>query len=241
MHGLVAQLSEIEKISAAVLANPPAAEVLICVPSTLLSQAVQIAAGRIAIGGEDCHAEMSGAFTGDISAEMLRDAGSGAVIVGHSERRRHHHETNMMIAAKAAAVWRAGLAAIVCVGDSSTQRSDGDALAACSAQVCGSLPRDVARFGPFAVAYEPLWAIGSGDIPTADQICEMHQHLRATLVSLAGSAGADIRILYGGSVTADNASVLLGYPDVGGVLVGGASLTGVEFDAIIRCVPQERA
>jgi triosephosphate isomerase len=212
--------------------------VLVCVPSTLLSQAVQIAAGRIDVGGEDCEAEISGPFTGDISAEMLRDTGAAAVIVGHSERRRHHHETNMIVAAKAAAAWRAGLAAIVCVGESAAQRSDGDALAACAAQVAGSLPRDVVRFGPVAVAYEPLWAIGNGDVPTAGQICEMHRHLRASLILLAGSSGADIRILYGGSVTADNASEILELPDVGGVLIGGASLLAADFDAIVRCVPE---
>lgn len=238
MHGLAAQLGEIGTISASVLARPPAADVLICVPSTLLSQAVQVAAGRIALGGEDCHAEVSGPFTGDISAKMLRDAGAAAVIVGHSERRRYHHETNVIVAAKAAAAWRSGLSAIVCVGESAAQRHDSEAFTVCAAQIAGSLPRDVARFGPVAVAYEPLWAIGSGDVPTADQISEMHRHLRASLILLAGSAGADIRILYGGSVTADNANEILGLPDVGGVLVGGASLLAADFDAIICCLPE---
>ncbi|QYE33516.1 MULTISPECIES: triose-phosphate isomerase [Sphingosinicellaceae] len=237
MHGLAAQLSEIGTISESVIANPPAADVLICVPSTLLAQAVQVAAGRIALGGEDCHTEISGPFTGDISAQMLRDAGAASVIVGHSERRRHYHETDMIVAAKTAAAWRAGLAAIVCVGESSKERTDGDAFAACSDQVTGSLPRDVARSGRVAVAYEPLWAIGSGDVPTLSQISEMHRHLRSSLILLAGSAGADIRILYGGSVTADNASEILRMPDVGGVLIGGASLLAADFDAVLRCVP----
>ncbi len=239
MHGLAAQLGQIRTVSASVSARPPAADVLICVPSTLLSQAVQVAAGRIALGGEDCHAEVSGPFTGDISAEMLRDAGAAAVIVGHSERRRHHHETDMMVRAKASVAMRSGLFAIVCVGESATQRRDGDAFASCAEQVTGSLPRDLVGSGLVAVAYEPLWAIGSGEIPTVDQIIEMHRHLRATLILLAGSSGADIRILYGGSVTADNASEILELPNVGGVLIGGASLLALDFDAVLRCVPEQ--
>lgn len=237
MHGLAAQLGQIGTISASVFARQPAADVLICVPSTLLARAVHVAAGRIALGGEDCHAEVSGPFTGDISAEMLRDAGAATVIVGHSERRLHHHETDMMVGAKAAAAWRSGLSAIVCIGESAIQRRNGDAFAAVAEQIAGSLPRDIARFGPLAVAYEPLWAIGSGNVPTASQISGMHRHLRACLIAIAGSAGADIRILYGGSVTSDNATEILGLPDVGGVLIGGASLLATDFDAVLHCVP----
>ena len=238
MHGLSAQLEEIENIAAAVHARPPAADVLICVPATLVCRAVQAAAGRIAIGGEDCHAEASGPFTGDISAGMLRDAGATTVIVGHSERRRHHGETDPMVAAKAGAASHAGLSTIVCIGESEAQRRKGDALAVVGDQVAGSLPGNLARSGTVAIAYEPLWAIGSGHVPTADQIAEVHRHLRTCLTTLAGAAGARIRILYGGSVTADNASEVLGLDEVGGVLIGGASLKAVDFDAVLRCVPE---
>ena len=237
MHGLSAQLHEIETIAATVHASPPPADVLICVPATLLSRAAQEAAGRIAVGGEDCHAEISGAFTGDVSAGMLKDAGATSVIVGHSERRRYHAETDAMVAAKAAAAWRSGLSTIVCIGESEVQRRNGDALAVCGGQLAGSLPRDVARSGTAAIAYEPLWAIGSGHVPTADQIIEVHRHLRTCLTALAGAAGAGIRILYGGSVTADNAHEVLGLDDVGGVLIGGASLRAMDFDAVLRAVP----
>ena len=237
MHGLAAQLPEIETIAASVHARPPAADVLICVPATLLSRAVQAAAGRLAIGGEDCHAEASGPFTGDTSGGMLKDAGATAVIVGHSERRRHHGETDAMVADKAAAAWHSGLSTIVCIGESEVQRRNGDALAVCGNQVAGSLPRDLARSGTAAIAYEPLWAIGSGHVPTPDQIAEVHRHVRTCLTALAGPAGAAIRILYGGSVTAANAHQVLGLDDVGGVLIGGASLLAADFDAVLRCVP----
>jgi triosephosphate isomerase len=237
MHGLAVQLHEIETIAASVNARPPAADVLIGVPATLLSRTVQAAAGRITLGGEDCHAEASGPFTGDVSAGMLKDAGATAVNVGHSERRRHHGETDSMVAAKAAAAWGSGLSAIVCIGEPEVQRRDGNALAVCGDQVAGSLPRDLARSGTAAIAYEPLWAIGSGHVPTADQIAEVHRHVRGCLVALAGAAGAGIRILYGGSVTADNASEVLGVADVGGVLIGGASLLAADFDAVLRTLP----
>ena len=240
MHGWAAQLGEIETIAASVHARPPAADVLICVPATLLSRAVQAAAGRIALGGEDCHADASGPFTGAISAGMLQDAGAAAVIVGNSERRQHHGETEAMVAAKAAAAWRSGLSAVVCIGESEAQRRNGDALAVVGAQVAGSLPPDLARSGTAAVAYEPLWAIGSGHVPTADQIAEMHRHIRTCLMTLAGDAGAGIRILYGGSVTAHNARQVLGLADVGGVLIGGASLLAADFDAVLRCVPGQQ-
>ncbi|MBC7663615.1 MAG: triose-phosphate isomerase [Caulobacter sp.] len=239
MHGLAAQLAEIKTIAASVHARPPAADVLICVPATLLFRAVQAAAGRIAVGDEDCHAETSGPFTRDISAGMLKDAGATAVIVGHSERRRHHGENDAMVAAKAAAAWRSGLPTIVCVGESDVQRRNGDALAVVGDQVASSLPADIARSGTTAIAYEPLWAIGSGHVPVANEIAEMHRHLRSCLMTLAGAAGAGIRILYGGSVTAENASGILGLAEVDGVLVGGASPLAADFDAILRCVADQ--
>ncbi len=238
MHGVSAQLHQIEAIAASVHARPPAADVLLCVPATLLSRAVQQAAGRIAVGGEDCHAEASGAFTGDVSAEMLQDAGAAAVIVGHSERRLHHGETDAMVAAKAGAAWRAGLSSIVCIGESELQRRRGDALGVCGDQVVGSLPPGLAGSGTVALAYEPLWAIGSGHVPSPDQITEVHRHVRGCLVRIAGPAGAAIRILYGGSVTAANAEAVLGLAEVGGVLIGGASLLAVDFNAVLRCVPE---
>lgn len=237
MHGLATQLREIETIAATVRARSPAADVLICLPATLLSRAAETAAGRIAIGGEDCHAEVSGAFTGDTSADMLKDAGATAVIVGHSERRRYHGETDAMVAAKAKAAWRSGLSAIVCIGETEAQRRAGNALAVCSEQIAGSVPSDLARSGSAAIAYEPLWAIGSGHVPSPDQIAEVHLHIRECLTELAGAAGAGMRILYGGSVTSDNAREILGLANVDGVLIGGASLLSADFDALLRTLP----
>ena len=238
MHGLAGQVIEIERIAANVCARPPEADVLICVPATLLCMAVKAAAGRICLGGEDCHAEASGPFTGDISAEMLKDAGAAAVIVGHSERRRSHQETNAMVAAKATAAQRGGLSAIICIGESQAQRRSGEALAVSAAQIAGSVPADLARCGSMSVAYEPLWAIGTRIVPSLDQIAEMHRHIRTLLAGLAGPDGAGIRILYGGSVTAGNAADILGLPDVDGVLIGGASLHAADFDAVLRCLPE---
>lgn len=238
MHGLAAQLDEIEMIATSVRATPPAADVVLCVPATLLSRAVMIAAGRIALGGEDCHAEVSGPFTGDVSAQMLRDAGAQAVIVGHSERRQNHQETDQMVAAKAAAARRSGLFTIVCIGESKEQRQNGDAFAACAEQLWGSLPREVVSAETVAIAYEPLWAIGTGTLPSANQIAEMHQHLRASLIEFAGPSGAGVRILYGGSVTAENSTEILELINVNGVLIGGASLSANDFDAVLRCVPE---
>ena len=236
MHGLAAQLPEIEAIAASVQALPPAAEVLICVPATLVARAAQASAGRISIGGQDCHAEADGPFTGDVSADMLKDAGASTVIVGHSERRQFHHETDAMVAAKAMAAWRSGLSSIICIGESELQRRRGEAFAVCAAQIAGSLPKDLARSGTTAIAYEPLWAIGNGNVSGEDQIAEMCRCIRSCLMSVAGAAGADIRILYGGSVTADNARDIAGLGDVGGLLVGGASLLATDFEAVLRCV-----
>jgi len=234
MHGLTAQLRDIETISATVHSRSPAADVLICLPATLLSKAAYTAAGRIAIGGEDCHAEVSGAFTGDISADMLKDAGAAAVIVGHSERRKYHGETDAMVAAKARAAYRSGLSTIVCIGETEAQYSAGNRLAVCGEQIAGSVPAELARSGTLAIAYEPLWAIGSGHVPTHDQIAQVHGHIRKCLMELAGTAGAEMRILYGGSVTSDNAHEILGLANVDGVLIGGASLLAVDFDAVLR-------
>lgn len=235
MHGMALQLAEIEAVAASVHATPPLADVLICLPATLIARAVQTAAGRIAIGAEDCSALISGAFTGDLSAEMLKDAGAGAVIVGHSERRQHHGETDLAVAAKAEAARRAGLLAIICIGETSAQRSAGKALSVCGDQIARSVPEGMTASGT-AIGYEPLWAIGSGHMPTAEQISDMHAHLRECLVARLGAQGKELRILYGGSVKASSARAILALPEVGGVLVGGASRKAEDFNAIWRAV-----
>ena len=236
MHGLAAQLTELEAIAEYVQATPPEADVLICLPATLLSRAAQTAAGHIAIGGEDCHAEVAGAFTGDVSAQMLKDAGATAVIVGHSERRRYHQETNAMVAAKALAAWHSGLSTIICIGETQAQRREGKALSVCGEQIAGSLPEEVACSGTATVAYEPLWAIGTGHGPTLAEISEMHRHIRSCLTACAGPMGAENRILFGGSVTSENADEILSLPNVGGVLIGGASLKADSFDAVLKAL-----
>jgi triosephosphate isomerase len=236
MHGTAPQLAEIAGIAAAVRAAPPLADVLICPPATLITRAVEAAGGRIAIGGQNCAAEISGAFTGDLSAEMLKDAGAAWVIVGHSERRQHHGETDAMVAAKAQAAWRAGLLAIICIGETEAQRRAGHALSVCAEQIAGSVPKGITATGN-AIGYEPLWAIGTGHTPTREQIQEVHAHIRQCLVAHWGAEGRKVRILYGGSVNPANAHAVLAVPEVGGALVGGASLKAADFDAIVRSVP----
>ena len=236
MHGMAPQLAEIEAVAAAVQATPPSADVLICMPATLIARAVQAAAGRIAIGGEDCSPEIAGAFTGDLSAEMLKDAGASAVIVGHSERRQHHGETDAIVAAKARAARRAGLLAIICIGETNAQRTAGKALSVCGDQIALSVPEGMTAAGT-AIGYEPLWAIGSGQMPTPEQIIEVHAHIRKSLAARLGTEGRKVRILYGGSVKPSNARTILALPEVGGVLVGGASLKAADFKAIFGAVP----
>jgi triosephosphate isomerase len=236
MHGTAPQLSEIASIASMVRTTRPGADILICPPSTLITRAVQAAAGRIAIGGQNCASEISGAFTGDVSAEMLKDAGAAWVIVGHSERRQHHGETDAMVAAKAQAVWRAGLLAIICIGETEAQRRSGKALTVCADQIEGGVPEGLTAFGN-AIGYEPLWAIGTGHTPALEEIAQVHSHIRQCLVARWGAQGGEVRILYGGSVNPTNARAVLAVPDVGGALVGGASLTAVDFEAIVRAVP----
>jgi triosephosphate isomerase (TIM) len=235
MNGLAAQLGEIEAVAVSVKATPPFADILICPPATLIARAVQTAAGRIAIGGEDCHTEIAGAFTGDISAEMLKDAGASAVIVGHSERRQHHGETDVIVTAKAKAAWRVGLLAIICIGETKSQRLDGNALSVCGNQIAGSVPEGM-TLSAIAIAYEPLWAIGTGRTPTSEEIAEVHAHIRQCLAARLGAEGKKVRILYGGSVKPSNARKIQALPEVGGALVGGASLKAVAFEAIFRAV-----
>jgi len=238
MNGLSLQLGEIEAIAASVAATRPVADIVICTPATLISLAVQTAAGRIGIGGEDCHDAVSGAFTGDISAQMLKDAGACSVIVGHSERRQHHGETDAMVAAKASAAWRAGLQVILCIGETQSQRAGGNALSVCGDQIAGSLPGG-ATSAATALAYEPLWAIGTGHIPTPEQIIEMHAHIRHCLEARLGEEGRHMRILYGGSVKPSNAGVILALPEVGGALIGGASLKAEDFEGILQTVSND--
>ena len=237
MHGLRADLTEIELIAAAAAELQPDVDILVCPPATLIAVAARIAGGRIAIGGQDCHTEASGHHTGDISAEMLRDAGASAVIAGHSERRRDHGETNALVAAKASAARRAGLLAIVCVGETESQRADGDALSICGGQIVASVPIGMTEEAYLAIGYEPLWAIGSGRVPTSHEIVQMHAHIRKCLILQLGPHGKNIRILYGGSVNPADARAILALPGVSGALVGGASLKAVDFTAIIESAP----
>ena len=230
MNGLSAARAELDKILAGAFALPANLDVLVCPPALLVPGFADRARGaRVGIGGQDCHAEASGAHTGDISAEMLADAGAVAVIVGHSERRKDHCETDAMVRAKALAARRAGLMAIVCVGETRAERDAGQALAVVGRQLDGSLADDADNF---VIAYEPVWAIGTGLTPTAGDVGDMHRFIRGRLGSRYGQAGQGIRILYGGSVKPANAKELLGVDNVDGSLVGGASLKAEEFLAI---------
>lgn len=242
MHGTSADLGEIADIGASIANDPIDADVALCLPATLISRAAIIAGDRLEIGGETCHAVRSGSYTGETSAEMLADAGARWVILGHSERRRFHGETDAMIANKVKAAARAGLASIVCVGESELQRTEGDPIATCRRQVVQSLP-DLAATCPAAIAYEPIWAIGTGNRPSPMQISEMHAALREAVVDHLGDAGAAVRILFGGSIDGDTAAEILAIEGVDGVLVGGSSLKARDFLAIARAapvLPQER-
>lgn len=229
MHGLSASLAELRAIIAGAPALKDAVDLMICPPATLISLFARTAAGTgVLVGGQDCHAEPAGAHTGDISAEMLADAGASAVIVGHSERRVDHHETDEIVRAKALAAWRAKLTAIVCVGEHRSQRDGGQALAVVEKQLAGSLP-DGATPENTVVAYEPVWAIGTGLTPTVTDVSDMHKFICSRLAARFGDQASGIRILYGGSVKAANAAELLKAPNVGGALVGGASLRAADF------------
>lgn len=208
-------------------------DLLVCPPATLVSVAAHALLGsRVAVGGQDCHAKPAGAHTGDISAPMLRDAGASHVILGHSERRADHGESDALVRAKVAAAVAAGLLPIVCVGETEAQRVGGQAEAVVAGQLAGSLAEDFAG----VVAYEPVWAIGTGRTPTEADVAAMHAHIRAELVRRLGAGGAGLRILYGGSVKPSNAAALMALPEVGGALVGGASLVAEDFLGIARAV-----
>ena len=238
MNGLMAAMTEFE----AMLRGAPdvldRADLLVCPPLTLLAPFAWKAAnfgqeGRrvLTVGAQDCHPKASGAHTGDASAEMLADAGATAIIVGHSERRADHGETDALVREKAQAAWRAGVTAIVCIGETQAQRDAGQTLDVCGTQLAGSLPDD-ATSGNLVVAYEPVWAIGTGLTPTAADVEQVHKFIRDTLVKRFPSEGAAIRILYGGSVKPSNAAELMAVPNVNGALVGGASLKAADFLAI---------
>ena len=234
MNGTRRSVDELTRIIEGARELAARMDLLVCPPATLIAGFAAIARGSpVAIGGQDCHAEPAGAFTGDISAEMLKDAGATAVIVGHSERRTYHHETDADVRAKALAARRAGLLAIVCIGETRAERAAGQTIATVGRQFVGSLP-DQASAATLALAYEPVWAIGSGLTPTPDDVAEVHGFLRKELLVRYGEAGQDIRILYGGSVKPSNAGKLLTVADVNGALVGGASLKAEDFLEIAR-------
>jgi triosephosphate isomerase len=238
MNGLKASLAEIRALKRGLTDEALRGDVIVCPPATLIADAVKAAeGGPIAVGGQDCHALASGAFTGDISAEMLRDAGATAVIVGHSERRQYHGETNLIVAGKAKAARRAGLTAILCVGESDKERDAGHAVAVVTQQIRASIPAELDGTD-LAIAYEPIWAIGTGKTPQAGDIAQMHEAIRAVLKERFGAQSADMRILYGGSVKPDNAAEILGVANVDGALIGGASLKAADFLAIIRAAPR---
>jgi len=213
-------------------------DLLVCPPATLVAAFAERAKGAksLAIGAQDCHPKASGAHTGDLSAEMLADAGATAIIVGHSERRADHGESDALVRQKAEAVWRAGLTAIVCIGETREQRDGGKTLDICGTQLKSSLP-DGSTSGNLVVAYEPVWAIGTGLTPTAGDVEQVHRFIRDTLTSRFKGEAADIRILYGGSVKPSNAAELMAVANVNGALVGGASLKAADFLAIAAGCP----
>ncbi len=235
MNGLAADLSE---VTALAQAHPaPGCDILLCPPATLLERMSAAAKGSaIATGGQDCHAAASGAHTGDISAAMLVDAGASHVILGHSERRADHGETSAEVLAKAQAALSAGLCAVVCIGETLDQREAGETLSITGEQLAGSVPDGVSGES-LVVAYEPVWAIGTGKIPTLEQIGEVHDFLRAQLVARFGAeTGNAIRLLYGGSVKPTNAAEIFAVSNVDGALVGGASLKAADFSPIIAAL-----
>lgn len=231
MNGTAKALAQIDAL--ATLHPAPGCDVLICPPATLLSRLSERAAGTaIKTGAQDCHAAASGAHTGDIAAEMIADAGGTHVIVGHSERRADHGEDDATVKAKAEAAWRAGLIAIICVGETLAERDAGQTIDIVANQLAGSIP-DGATAANTVIAYEPVWAIGTGKVPTLDDIAAVHDDMRARLTSRFGSEAVGMRLLYGGSVKPGNAAEIFGIVNVDGALVGGASLKAEDFGGIV--------
>jgi triosephosphate isomerase len=237
MNGLKASMAELEAMLAGASGVLARADLLVCPPATLVAAFAAKAQGaRLAIGAQDCHPKPSGAHTGDLAAEMLADAGATAIIVGHSERRADHGESDALVRQKAEAAWRAGLTAIVCIGETQQQRDQGRTLDICGGQLQGSLP-DAGTAGNLVVAYEPIWAIGTGLTPTVTDVEQIHRFIRDTLVARFSREGSGIRILYGGSVKPSNAAELMAVANVNGALVGGASLKASDFLAIAAGCP----
>ncbi|WP_164657770.1 triose-phosphate isomerase [Tropicibacter sp. Alg240-R139] len=237
MNGTSAGLAELESLAGSHADTD--VDILICPPATLLHRAAENAKDTpIRIGGQDCHANASGAHTGDISAPMLVDAGTTAVIVGHSERREDHDERNEDVRAKAKAAIDAGLTAVICLGESLAQREAANTLDIIAGQMSGSIP-DMATGENVVIAYEPIWAIGTGKVPTLEQIGEVHDFIRSHLERRFGEGvGRSIRLLYGGSVKPTNAAEIFAVPNVDGALVGGASLKAADFSPIITALEQ---
>lgn len=233
MNGLRTDLGEIEAMRDAVAAGwAGPAEVLVCPPATLIAEAARIAEGsNLKIGGQTCRSETCGAHTGDLSAAMLRDAGASYVILGHSERRASYAETNTAVRARAIAAAEAGLTAIVCVGETKAEREAGRAYSVIQRQLLGSIPVNP-QAGRLIVAYEPIWAIGTGLTPTLEDVAAMHDFMRAEVERLVHTGGDAVRLLYGGSVRPRNAADLMNVDNVDGALVGGASLDASDFMAI---------
>jgi triosephosphate isomerase (TIM) len=237
MNGLRSAMGEFDAMLAGTPDVAAKADLLVCPPATLIAALAERARGsRLAVGAQDCHPKASGPHTGDLSAEMLVDAGVSATIVGHSERRAEHGETDALVRQKAEAAWRAGLTAIVCIGETQAQRDAGQTLDICRGQLSGSLP-EAARGNNLVVAYEPVWAIGTGLTPTVADVEQIHRFIREFLVARFGGEGAKIRILYGGSVKPSNVAELMAVANVNGALVGGASLKAADFLAIARGCP----
>jgi triosephosphate isomerase (TIM) len=243
MNGLKTSMAEFDAMVAGACSAIAKADLLVCPPATLLATFAEKRGGllsadqkALALGAQDCHPKASGAHTGDISTEMLADAGASYVIVGHSERRADHGETDQLVRQKAEAAWRAGLIAIVCIGETQAHRDAGQTLHICGGQLSGSLP-DGATAANLVVAYEPVWAIGTGLTPTAEDIEQVHKFIRDNLIARFSGEGAKIRILYGGSVKPSNAAELMAVPNVNGALVGGASLKAADFLAIAAGCP----
>ncbi|HZC96628.1 MAG TPA: triose-phosphate isomerase [Bradyrhizobium sp.] len=232
MNGMKSSLAQFDAMIAGAGALVAKADLLVCPPATLIAGFADRARGsKLWVGAQDCHPKASGAHTGDLSAEMLADVGASAIIVGHSERRADHGETDALVRQKAEAAWRAGLTAIVCIGETEKQRDAGQTLGVCGGQLAGSLP-DGATSANLVVAYEPVWAIGTGQTPTTRDVEQVHGFIRGVLTVRFHSEGRRMRILYGGSVKPSNAAELMAVANVNGALVGGASLKAADFLAI---------
>ena len=237
MNGLKDAMAEFEAMVAGAPSVAAKADLLVCPPATLVAAFAEKARGTVvAVGAQDCHPKPSGAHTGDISAEMLADAGAKAIIVGHSERRADHGESDQLVRQKTEAVWRAGLVAVVCIGESEEQRNAGQTLDILRGQLSLSLP-DASTANNLVVAYEPIWAIGTGRTPTAADVEQIHKFIRDLLTERFKGEGSKMRILYGGSVKPSNAAELMAVANVDGALVGGASLKAADFLAIAQGCP----